>query len=88
MQKLHQIVEKKTDTDGVDLSYDDTGTDMVKSNLDSIATKAQMLHDMIGDNDSLPAWVKEKIAVCDEYIDGMHDFLKYEYKSKSATPAK
>jgi hypothetical protein len=35
---------------------------------------------MIGDSDDLPEWVQEKIAVADEYLDVIHDYLKYEYK--------
>lgn len=53
---------------------------MIKSNLYSITTKAQSMHDMIGDADDLPEWCQEKIAVCDEYMDVIHDYLKYEYK--------
>ena len=53
---------------------------MIKSNLYSISSKAQSLHDMVGDTDDLPEWVQEKIAVCDEYMDVIHDYLKYEYK--------
>lgn len=53
---------------------------MIKSNLYSITTKAQSMHDMIGDTDQLPEWIQEKIAVCDEYMDVIHDYLKYEYK--------
>lgn len=53
---------------------------MIKSNLYSITTKAQSMHDMIGDADDLPEWVQEKIAVCDEYMDVISDYLKYEYK--------
>jgi hypothetical protein len=53
---------------------------MIKSNLYSIATKAQSLHDMVGDQDQLPEWIQEKIAVTDEYMDVIHDYLKYEYK--------
>jgi len=52
---------------------------MIKSNLYSIFTKAQSLHDMVGDNDELPEWVQEKIAVIDEYIDTISDYLSYEY---------
>ncbi len=52
---------------------------MIKSNLQSIASKAQSLHDTIGDMDQLPEWVQEKIAVADEMIDTISDYLKYEY---------
>jgi hypothetical protein len=55
---------------------------MIKSNLQSIASKAQSLHDTIGDVDQLPEWVQEKIAVADEMIDVISDYLKYEYSRK------
>jgi hypothetical protein len=55
---------------------------MIKSNLYSIASKAQSLHDTIGDMDQLPEWVQEKIAVADEMIDVISDYLKYEYSRK------
>ena len=56
---------------------------MIKSNLQSIASKAQSLHDMIGDMDQLPEWVQEKIAVADEMIDTISDYLGYEYKKRN-----
>jgi len=58
-------------------NYEEAG--MIKSNLHSIASKAQSLHDMIGDSDDLPEWVQEKIAVVDEHIDVITDYLSYEY---------
>lgn len=57
---------------------------MIKSNLQSIASKAQSLHDTIGDTDELPEWVQEKIAVADEMIDTISDYLGYEYKRKGS----
>lgn len=57
--------------------YEEAG--MIKSNLQSIASKAQSLHDTIGDSDDLPEWVQEKIAVADEMIDTISDYLSYEY---------
>jgi len=60
-------------------NYEESG--MIKSNLYSIANKAQSLHDMVKDGDDLPEWVQEKIAVCDEYMDVISDYLKYEYKT-------
>ena len=66
--------------------FEDSGageqTGMIKSNLFSIASKAQSLHDKIGDSDSLPEWVQEKIAVADNMIDVISDYLKYEYTRK------
>lgn len=70
------------------ISFEDYGTGeqagMIKSNLYSIFTKAQSLHDSIGDNDKLPEWVQEKIAVADEMIDTINDYLSYEYKRKGS----
>ena len=64
-------------------SFENTGpgeqAGMIKSNLQSIASKSQSLHDTIGDMDQLPEWVQEKIAVADEMIDTISDYLKYEY---------
>lgn len=69
---------------GGGLSFEDSDpheeAGMIKSNLSSIASKAQSLHDMVGDTDDLPEWVQEKIAVADEMIDVIHDYLSYEYK--------
>lgn len=62
---------------------------MIKSNLFSIATKAQELHDLVGDSDDLPEWVQEKIAVVDEMIDVISDYLGYEYvRSAAVTESK
>jgi hypothetical protein len=72
---------EENDAGGV--KFEDHGTGeqagMIKSNLQSIASKAQSLHDMIGDMDQLPEWVQEKVAVADEMIDTISDYLKYEY---------
>ncbi len=69
--------------DEVGVSFENTSpgeqAGMIKSNLQSIASKAQSLHDTIGDMDQLPEWVQEKIAVADEMIDTISDYLKYEY---------
>jgi hypothetical protein len=61
---------------------------MIKSNLFSITSKAQSLHDMVGDGDDLPEWVQEKIAVCDEYMDVIKDYLEYEYARSAVRESK
>lgn len=72
----------KSDDGG--LSFENSGSHeevgMIKSNLFSIASKAQRLHDAIGDADDLPEWVQEKIAIVDAMIDVMTDYLAYEYR--------
>lgn len=73
---------------GDGLSFEDSDpheeAGMIKSNLFSIASKAQQLHDMVGDSDDLPEWVQEKIAVVDEMIDVITDYLAYEYNRSGA----
>ena len=68
---------------GKGISFENTGpgeqAGMIKSNLQSIASKSQSLHDRIGDMDELPEWVQEIIAVADEMIDTISDYLNYEY---------
>jgi hypothetical protein len=64
------------------IDYEDSGTyeeaGMIKSNLYNMAKKSLDLHDKIGDNDDLPEWVQEKIAVASYMIDCVHDYLCYE----------
>ncbi len=73
---------------GTGLSFEDSNpheeAGMIKSNLFSISSKAQQLHDMVGDADDLPEWVQEKIAVVDEMIDVIADYLTYEYNRSGA----
>jgi hypothetical protein len=65
------------------LDFEDHGAGeqagMIKSNLHSIFTKSNSMYDMIGENDRLPEWLQEKIAVADHMIDTAHDYLKHEY---------
>jgi len=81
MCKAAGLPDMMPDEEGI--SFENTGpgeqAGMIKSNLQSIASKAQSLHDTIGDMDTLPEWVQEKIAVADEMIDTISDYLKYEY---------
>ena len=47
--------------------YDYEG-DMAKSQLKSIITNAQRLHDMLEENTNLPEWVQSKITLAEDYI--------------------
>jgi hypothetical protein len=47
--------------------YDYEG-DMAKSQLKSIITNAQRLHDMLEDNTNLPEWVQSKITLAEDYV--------------------
>lgn len=65
------------------LDFEDHGhteqAGMIRSNLYSIFTKANSVYDMIGENDSLPEWLQEKIAVAESMVGAVHDYLKHEY---------
>ena len=51
---------------------------MIKNNLYNIASNAQDLHDALEDEDDLPEWVQEKIAVAEAMIDSVYDYLHAE----------
>lgn len=55
-------------------------SDMIKSNLFTMAKKAYEMHDEIQSGDDLPEWVQEKIAVAGYMIDSVYDYLDYEYR--------
>ena len=50
-----------------DREYDYEG-DMAKSQLKSIITNAQKLHDMLEDDTNLPEWVQLKITLAEDYV--------------------
>lgn len=54
-------------------------SNMIKSNLFTMANKAYEIHDEIMPTDDLPEWVQEKIAVAGSMIDSVYDYLNYEY---------
>jgi len=66
-----------------DAEDEDEGVTMVQGNLRSIASKAQSIHDM-SEGCELPEWVKQKITVCDSYLDSVHDYLKFNPESGHA----
>jgi len=51
---------------------------MFKSNLYSLSSKSQSIHDMTDDDENIEEWVQEKIAVADAMISSVYDYLKYE----------
>lgn len=65
------------------LDFEDHGhgeqVGMIRSNLYSIFTKANSMYDMIGENDKLPEWLQEKIAVAENMVGTTYDYLKHEY---------
>lgn len=62
--------------------------EMVKTHLFNMAKQAQELHSMLGDQDQVPEWVQEKLAVSCSMLDGIHDYLapKMAKKASAAIP--
>lgn len=62
--------------------------EMVKTHLFNMAKQAQELHAMLGDQDEVPEWVQEKIAVSCNMLDTIHDYLapKMAKKASVAVP--
>lgn len=51
---------------------------MTKLNLFSILKNADELYNILDDNDDLPEWVQEKIAIAKEHIQKVNDYLSYK----------
>jgi hypothetical protein len=89
-QKIRRMVLREMHEMGVDSMshsgrvFHDNGpeeeTGMIRSNLFTMAKKAYEMHDEIRDDDNLPEWVQEKIAIASSMIDTVHDYLDYEYR--------
>lgn len=75
---IRKIIKEELDAIQFDQQNKYESSDMVKSNLYSISQKAMQLHDLLENGESLPEWIKEKIAICDEYIDVINDYIQYE----------
>lgn len=75
-QKKRAMQEEKKDKydEG---EYDREG-DMAKSDLRSIISNAQRLHDMIDDADNLPEWVQSKITKAEDYISTVANYMTAE----------
>lgn len=89
-QKIRQMVLREMHEMGMD-QINHTGrvfhnngpeqeSNMIKSNLFTMASKAYEIHDEIMSSDDLPEWVQEKIAVAGSMIDSVYDYLNYEYR--------
>ena len=74
-KKMAMQEEKKDKYD--EGEYDQEG-DMAKSDLRSIISNAQKLHDMIDDADNLPEWVQSKITVAEDYISTVANYMTAE----------
>jgi len=74
------------------MSFEDSDTyeesSMIKNNLFNLATQAQELHDAMEDDDELPEWVQEKIAVATAMIDTIYDYIHAETARAGMNEAK
>jgi hypothetical protein len=66
--KEEAIVEVADEPKHADKGEYDYEGDMAKSQLKSIITNAQRLHDMLEDETNLPEWVQSKITLAEDYI--------------------
>jgi hypothetical protein len=58
--------------------------EMVKTHLFNMAKQAQALHSMLGDQDEVPEWVQEKVAVSCNMLDSVHDYLMPKMAKKAS----
>jgi DNA-binding ferritin-like protein len=61
--------------------YDQEGS-MAKSQLKNIINHTQELHDMLKDESNLPEWVQSKLAVADDHLTTISDYMKTEVQRK------
>jgi DNA-binding ferritin-like protein len=61
--------------------YDQEGS-MAKSQLKNIINHTQELHDSLEDQDNLPEWVQSKLAVADDHLTTISDYMKTEVQRK------
>lgn len=82
LREMHEMGMGHTDSSGRVFHHNgpEQESNMIKSNLFTMARKAQEIHDEINSGDDLPEWVQEKIAVAGYMIDSVHDYLDYEYR--------
>ena len=82
LREMHEMGMAHMDHAGRVIGHSDVHDEanMIKSNLYTIGHKALEMHDGIGDYDDLPEWVQEKIAVMDQMMGSVYDYLDYEYR--------
>ena len=77
---MQEEIKDKTDIG----EYDQEG-DMAKSDLRSIISNAQKMHDMIDDADNLPEWVQSKITKAEDYISTVANYMAAEMNEEVKT---
>ena len=59
---------------------------MAKEQLFNTARKAQSLHDRLDDEDALPEWVLSLIAVSDDHVSSVSDYMDYKLNRQNSNP--
>lgn len=78
IRKIVQEVCGHQQSGGRDLDYGRGEARMARSDLYEIAKEAQLLHDMLHDDDDLPEWVESKITKAADYINTAREYLEYK----------
>ena len=78
-QQLRQIIKEEMQLHkGRDLGYGEGEGRSAKSQLFQVAEYAAHLHAMLHDEDDLPEWVQNKIAVMTKNIGKIKHYLEYK----------
>jgi hypothetical protein len=77
---VHEAVKDEADKG----EYDYEG-DMAKSSLRTIIRNAQMMHDMLGEDDNLPEWVASKVTLAEDYIVSAAQYMQSEMNEMQNT---
>jgi hypothetical protein len=77
-QQMGEAIKDQADVG----EYDYEG-DMAKSQLRSIITNAQRLHDMLEDTTNLPEWVQSKITLAEDYVLTAANYMEGEMNEEA-----
>jgi hypothetical protein len=65
----------------IDEAVDDEGN-MAMGELRAMAAKATEIADMLNSNTQLEGWVQSKITKAKDYVDSVHDYIKFNCPEK------
>ena len=78
-RQLRQIIKEEVSLEkGRDLGYGEGEGRSTKAQLFQVSEYAAVLHEMIQDDDDLPEWVQNKIAVMTSNIGKIKHYLEYK----------
>lgn len=76
---IHEAVKDEADKG----EYDYEG-DMAKSSLRTIIRNAQMMHDMLKEDENLPEWVASKVTLAEDYIVTAAQYMQSEMNEENS----